>query len=92
MAAVLTEDEILSKITDYVSREFLRDLDDGPDSGLSPVTPLLQSGILNSQNTGRLLAFVLDEFGVAVPPVEITGRNFRDLSSISALVAALNGA
>jgi acyl carrier protein len=40
-------------------------------------------------NTTRLLVFLRQEFNVAVPPVHITGRHFKDLDSIADLVLTL---
>lgn len=87
MAITLTRDEVQSKITEYVRREFLGETEG--DSDLEPTTPLLQLGILTSANTGRLLAYILEEFGLAVPPTRITGKHFQDLDSIAALVSDL---
>jgi hypothetical protein len=83
----LTEDEILHKITQYVSANLLEGTESPAE--LSGGTPLLQLGILNSRNTGRLLAYIREEFGVNVPPTRITGKQFADLDSITALVAGL---
>lgn len=85
-------DEVLARITEFVRREFLGELEDDEAADLRPATPLLQLGILNSQNTGRLLAFIHEEFGIAVPPTEITATRFRDLNAITALVATLRDA
>ena len=87
MTTAVTEAEILLKITEYVRQSFL----DGTDGGieLTATTPLLQLGILNSRNTGRLLAYVHEEFRVSVPPTRITGKYFTDLESITALVIEL---
>lgn len=85
----LSEDQILFKITEYVRRGLLDDTEQDGSAGLDRSTPLLQLGILNSQNTGRLLAFIHSEFGVDVPPMRITGQYFGDLGSIAALVAEL---
>jgi acyl carrier protein len=82
-----TERQILVKITDYVRRSLLDDTD--VTAELTETTPLLQLGILNSRNTGRLLAYIHEEFDVSVPPTRITGQHFADLGSITALVAEL---
>lgn len=87
MTTAVSEGEILLKITEYVRQNFLDDIDG--DSQLDGTTPLLQLGILNSRNTGRLLAYIHEEFGVSVPPTRITGKYFGDLESISGLVAEL---
>jgi hypothetical protein len=89
VAITLTRDEVLSKITEYVRREFLGETEGEDGSDLEPTTPLLQLGILTSANTGRLLAYILEEFGLAVPPTRITGKHFQDLDSIAALVSDL---
>jgi acyl carrier protein len=83
----LAEDEILQKIAQYVGTNLLEGT--GSPTELSGGTPLLQLGILNSRNTGRLLAYIHEEFDVAVPPTRITGKHFADLDSITALVAEL---
>lgn len=81
-------DEVLHQLTEYVRREIL-----GGDAGgaleLTPESPLLEWGILNSLNTVRLLAFLRDEWSTVVPPVQVTGRHFRDLNSITDLVLSL---
>lgn len=87
MTTAVTEGEILLKITEYVRQSFLDDADGGTE--LTGTTPLLQLGILNSRNTGRLLAYINEEFGVSVPPTRITGKHFGDLESITALVTEL---
>lgn len=89
MATTLTEDEILGEITDYVRREFLGEAEGGEGSQLEPTTLLLQLGILDSTRTGRLLAHINEQFAVAAPPTRFTGKHFRDLASISALVGEL---
>jgi acyl carrier protein len=83
----LADGEIQQKITEYVSAQLLAE-DEGV-AELSGGTALLQLGILNSRNTGRLLAFIREEFGVSVPPARITGKHFANLDAISALVAEL---
>lgn len=79
-------DLILAGITQYVEREFLGESD---ASELTPQTPLLEWGVLNSMNTATLLAFIRTEYGVVVPPTRITGRHFRNLETITALVVEL---
>jgi len=89
VTTTLTQDEILADLTDYVRREFLGETEGAAESELKPTTPLLKLGILTSQNTGRLLAHILEEFQLPIPPTRITGKHFRDLENISALVAEL---
>ncbi|MCX4800052.1 MULTISPECIES: phosphopantetheine-binding protein [unclassified Streptomyces] len=86
--APLTESKVLLAITGYVSRTFLEETEGSTE--LTAATPLLQLGILNSRNTGQLLAYIYEEFGVTVPPTRITGNHFADLDSISAMVVELH--
>ena len=55
-------------------------------------TPLLDWGILNSLSTTKLVGFVRDHFGVEVPPGEMVGENFRDLTAISGLICRIDEA
>jgi acyl carrier protein len=79
-------EHVLTGITEYVEREFLGDSE---VSELTPQTPLLEWGVLNSMNTAMLLAFIRSEYAVAVPPTHITGRHFHSLDTITALVVEL---
>ncbi|MFY1625627.1 acyl carrier protein [Micromonospora sp. WMMD723] len=65
-------------------------LGDARESQLSSDTPLLEWGVLNSLNLVRLLAYIRDGFGVAVPPALITGQHFRNLRAIADLVYDLS--
>lgn len=82
--------QILAKITSYIRGNLLGGLED--EVKLTDTTPLLKLGILNSRNTGKLLAFINEEFGIEVPPARITGKYFANLGSISDLVAELAAA
>ena len=62
------------------------------DERIDPHTPLLELGILDSLKTAILLNFIRDELGVAVPPMEINARNFKDINSIAAMVNQLTSA
>ncbi len=56
---------------------------------LEPETPLLEWGVLNSLNIARLMTYVREQLGVAIPPSEVTGSNFKNLDTIVRLVEAL---
>jgi acyl carrier protein len=81
--------KILDTLTEYIQREMLGEA--GPDGGteLTPNSPLLEWGILNSLNTVRLIGFLREEFDVEVPPMQITARYFKDLNSVADLVLSL---
>lgn len=85
---LVAHDEVLDRLTDWVRRELLG-ADSEESAELTPDAPLLQWGVLNSMNTARLLAFIREELGVAVPPQNITGRYFKSLSTINELVLSL---
>jgi clorobiocin biosynthesis protein CloN5 len=78
--------EVAERIDWFVRSRFL---DDSEDQALTETSPLLELGILTSMNTAILLAFIREQFEVAVPPMAITAGNFRDLRSISSMVGDL---
>jgi acyl carrier protein len=80
------EQAILDTLRGYVNERILQD----PTVVIEPDTPLLEWGILNSVSTVQLIGFIRERFDVHVPPEEIAGRNFRDLRSITALLAQLS--
>ena len=83
--AVTGRDELLWRLETFVRENLL----DDDDTELTPSSPLLEWGVLNSMNTARLLSFVRDDVGVVIPPTHITGRHFRDLNSIADLLYSL---
>jgi acyl carrier protein len=78
---------VLDSLRAYVSERILQD----PSVAIEPDTPLLEWGILNSISTVQLIGFIREQFQVDVPPEEVAGRNFKDLRSISQLLAQLAG-
>jgi acyl carrier protein len=82
---MLTADKYIEPIRDYIVRHHL----DG-QSDLETKTPLLEWGVIDSFALTDVLAFIEDEFDVAVPPEEITPENLRDLESIAALLSRLD--
>jgi acyl carrier protein len=82
-------EEVLNRLVDYVRRELLGNREEDGASELTPDSPLLEWGVLNSMNTTRLLTFLREELDVTVPPTHITGRYFRDLNSVTDLVLSL---
>jgi acyl carrier protein len=75
-------DGLLASLTHFVNTALL----DDPRADVAPHTPLLEWGVLNSLNIARLLAYLRETHGVAIPAEEIVGRNFKDLDSIVAMV------
>lgn len=82
----MREQVILDTLRAYVDERILQD----PTVTIEPDTPLLEWGILNSVSTVQLIGFIRERFDVVVPPEEVAGRNFRDLRSITRLLAQLD--
>jgi acyl carrier protein len=77
---------ILDRLRTYISERILQD----PSVTIDPDTPLLEWGILNSISTVQLIGFIREQFQVDVPPEDVVGTNFKDLRSISQLLAQLD--
>lgn len=77
---------IFESLRTYVSERVLQD----PSVIIEPDTPLLEWGILNSISTVQLIGFIREQLQIEVPPEEVSGRNFKDLRSISQLLAQLD--
>ena len=54
-------------------------------------SPLLGSGLIDSVRSAKLLTFVRLELGVALEADQLTMDNFRDVSSLAALVDQQRG-
>ncbi|MFI6338861.1 acyl carrier protein [Streptomyces sp. NPDC050535] len=80
-------DEVIAELTGYVEARFLPE----GEGGLQPRTPLLEWGILTSLTTTELISFILDRYGVSIPPEKIVGAHFKNLDAISRLVVSLQG-
>ncbi|ADI10827.1 hypothetical protein SBI_07707 [Streptomyces bingchenggensis BCW-1] len=77
---------LLDTLLGYIRHELVAD----PDlAEITPTTPLLAWGILDSLRTARLLAHLRDELGVLVPATHLTGGHFKDVESITDLVLSL---
>lgn len=79
----MTDTSIGERIHEYIRDEILL----GTDAGLSPATPLLELGILDSFALLGLVAHLNRSFGIDLGPDEITGHDFKTIESISRLVA-----
>lgn len=82
----MQEQVILDTLRDYVGMRILQD----PTITIEPDTPLLEWGILNSVSTVQLIGFIRERFHVDVQPEEVGGSNFRNLRSITKLLAQLD--
>lgn len=84
---MLTSDRFIEPIREYIVVEHLNGQDD-----LGRDTPLLEWGVIDSFALTDVLAFIEDEFELAVPAAEITPENLRDLGTIAALLSRLDAA
>jgi acyl carrier protein len=78
---------VMDTLRNYVVEQILQD----SNVAIDPETPLLEWGILNSISTVQLIGFIRERFQVDVPPEDVVGANFKDLRSISELLAQLDG-
>jgi acyl carrier protein len=77
--------DVRTRLTDFFTERVLAA---GLAAQLDPRTPLKEWGVLDSLGMARLVAFVRDELGVAIPLRQLTGRNFRTIEDIAVLVVA----
>ncbi|MBJ6766062.1 acyl carrier protein [Myxococcaceae bacterium JPH2] len=80
----MNPEQILSSLTRYVAHEILED----SAEDLTPSTPLLELGILNSLETARMMGFVEKQFGITVPADAMKVENLQTLSAIADMVWA----
>jgi acyl carrier protein len=73
----------MQQIKDYIMEEFLPGED---PSELTPTTPLISGGILDSIATLKLVMFVEETWGVGFEPHEVDKENFDTLESIVSLL------
>lgn len=72
------------EICAYIGRELLSGRADvGPDDAL------LTGGILDSLGVIQVVAFIREEFGVVIPPEDVTLENFESVARIEAYVKGL---
>jgi acyl carrier protein len=76
---------LISTIKQYILDEFLPGED---PSKLTPTTPLMSTGILDSLATLKLITFLEKEYGIQIKPYEADEEHFNTLQAISELVAS----
>ena len=59
---------------------------DSAQKQLSDNTPLVASGILDSTNLLRLVAFIEERFGISVGDEELEFENFRDIDALAVFI------
>jgi len=81
----VNQTEVELALMEFIREEFLWGDD---DRELTESTPLLEWGIIDSLRTALLITHVRERLGVFVSPAKVNARNFRDVTSIAALVLA----
>ncbi len=66
-------------ITTYIEKEILN----SPDTQLTDQDDLLGSGLVDSMGLMRIIAFIEEEFGIAVPPTDMVIEHFMNIEAIS---------
>ncbi|MFW6695390.1 acyl carrier protein [Streptomyces sp. MAR4 CNX-425] len=69
-------------IYDYIVDALL----DGEADRLDAETPIAELNIIDSAGIFDLVHYLQQEFGITIPLTDVTLRNFRSVSAISALV------
>ncbi len=77
-------DDITTTVRDYILDEFLPGED---PSELTPETPLITGGILDSISTLKLVVFLEEKFGIVVEAHEAGVEHLDSLATISKLVS-----
>ncbi|MEO1229213.1 MAG: acyl carrier protein [Myxococcota bacterium] len=78
----MTRTEISERLQRYIVEELL----DGDGRDLTPTTPLLQWGLLDSIGIVSLLSFIDDNLGVEVPDDAVRPENFETLEKLSLML------
>lgn len=77
------ESSAMDAVKSYILEEFLSGED---PSKLTPTTPLMSTGILDSIATLKLIMFLEEEFGVQVEPHEADEKHLNTLEAICGLI------
>lgn len=83
----MNQAELSDQLLDFIREQFL---DADSASGLDGETPLLEWGILTSLNTARLLSHIRTEFDCAIPAVNVSARNFKNVNALARMIVSLS--
>ncbi len=76
-------DELIEVIRNYIAREYL---EDGDDREITPLTPLISGGIVDSFSMVSLKRFLEKEYAIRIPDADATAQAFDTVNSIAELV------
>ncbi len=80
---MVTKDELLPIILDYVKQEYI---EEGDDTEVTADTRLISSGIVDSFSMVSLKLFLERKFKISIPDGKATPEAFDTVSSIANLV------
>ncbi|NQY73238.1 MAG: acyl carrier protein [Candidatus Margulisbacteria bacterium] len=78
-------ENVCNQLKDYISEDIL----EGKSMGLTPTTPLLEWGIINSLEIVRLSNFVKTSMGVDIPSEKLVAENLETIETIGKMVLDL---
>lgn len=76
------DDDDVAALLHFIHAELLAD----PSTEISPSTPLISKGLVDSLGVARLAAFIEDRFGIRFDDVEIRVGVAENVNDILALV------
>ncbi|MGW1412185.1 acyl carrier protein [Streptomyces sp. NPDC002403] len=83
----MTEEDYVSALVKFIGEEFLQ----GDDQAeLTDVSPLMDSGVLDSLRVAFLLTYIRDELGLYVSPAKIDIEHFKDIRTIARMLHDLS--
>jgi acyl carrier protein len=72
-----------------IIRNFIVDELDDDDTPISIETHLFETGLVDSMNLVRLLAFLEEKFAVQIPVSTVNDQNFATIAAIGGLVDSI---
>jgi acyl carrier protein len=82
-------DDIVKTVLDYVVREYI---EDGDDRVVTPDTPLISGGIVDSFSMVSLKRFLEKKYKISIPDADASPEAFDSVNKIAALVRRFSSA
>ncbi|MBQ0984629.1 acyl carrier protein [Streptomyces sp. F63] len=83
----MTEEDYASALIKFIGEEFLPE---DERTKLNDVSPLMESGVLDSLRVALLLTYIRDELGLYVSPAKIDFDHFKDIRTIAGMLHELS--
>ena len=81
----MTDPNVVRQLTDFIVNEVAAK---APEQAPAPDFPIIEGGLVDSLGLFKVIAFIEEKFGVAIPPEDIVLENFATIGAIAALVGA----